>query len=164
MTGPQYNGINATSCLTVYGLSCPKKRLSLIYKSAPRIISLFLICTSSSSRIPCNPTWRLVVQTHSCCSAFLLITQLEQRNSIGLMGVATGGWCGYIGYHGNMEQTEIASHLKSTSHMSSLKTLFLRQQLNRQSVCFPSRRLWNRAPFTAQIVFILFISKRTYYE
>lgn len=62
-----------------------------------------LICTSSSSRIPCNPTWRLVVQTHSCCSAFLLITQLGQRNSIGLMGVATGGWCGYIGYHGNME-------------------------------------------------------------
>ena len=62
-----------------------------------------LICTSSSSRMPCNPTWRLVVQTHSCCSAFLLITQLGQRNSIGLMGVATGGWCGYIGYHGNME-------------------------------------------------------------
>lgn len=81
----------------------PKKRLYLIYKSAPRIISLFLICTSSSSRIPCNPTWRLVVQTHSCCSAFLLITQLGQRNSIGLMGVATDGWCGYIGYHGNME-------------------------------------------------------------
>lgn len=127
-----------------------QKRLSLIYKSAPRIISLFLICTSSSSRIPCNPTWRLVVQTHSCCSAFLLITQLGQRNSIGLMGVAMDGWCGYIGYHGNMEQTEMASHLKSTSHKSSLKTLFLRQQLNRQSVCFPSRRLWNRAPFTAQ--------------
>ena len=62
-----------------------------------------LICTSSSSRIPCNPTWRLVVQTHSCCSDFLLITQLGQRNSIGLMGVATAGWCGYIGYHGNME-------------------------------------------------------------
>ena len=80
-----------------------QKRLSLIYKSAPRIISLFLICTSSSSRIPCNPTWRLVVQTHSCCSAFLLITQLGQRNSIGLMGVAMDGWCGYIGYHGNME-------------------------------------------------------------
>ena len=80
-----------------------QKRLSLIYKSAPRIISLFLICTSSSSRIPCNPTWRLVVQIHSCCSAFLLITQLGQRNSIGLMGVAMDGWCGYIGYHGNME-------------------------------------------------------------
>ena len=80
-----------------------QKKLSLIYKSAPRIISLFLICTSSSSRIPCNPTWRLVVQIHSCCSAFLLITQLGQRNSIGLMGVAMDGWCGYIGYHGNME-------------------------------------------------------------
>ena len=80
-----------------------QKRLSLIYKSAPRIISLFLICTSSSSRIPCNPAWRLVVQIHSCCSAFLLITQLGQRNSIGLMGVAMDGWCGYIGYHGNME-------------------------------------------------------------
>lgn len=150
MTGPQYNGINATRCLTVYRLSYPKKEIIFnIQKRTTNYKSVF-ICTSSSSRILCNPAWRLVVQIHSCCSAFLLITQLGQRNSIGLMGVAMDGWCGYIGYHGNMEQTEIASHFKSTSHMSSLKTLFLRQQLNWQSVCFPSRRLWNRAPFTAQ--------------
>ena len=150
MTGPQYNGINATRCLTVYRLSYPKKKLSLIYKSAPRIISLFLICTSSSSRMPCNPTWRLVVQIHSCCSAFLLITQLGQRNSIGLMGVAMDGWCGYIGYHGNMEQTEIASHFKSTSHMSSLKTLFMRKQLNWQSTTLPWWGLRVRVPSSAQ--------------
>ena len=128
----------------------PKKMIIVNIQKRTTNYKSVLICTSSSSRILYNSVWRLVVQIHSCCSAFLLITQLGQRNSIGLMGVAMDGWCGYIGYHGNMEQTEIASHLKSTSHMSSLKTLFLRQQLNRQSVCFPSRRLWNRAPFTAQ--------------
>ena len=65
-----------------------------IQKRTTNYKSVF-ICTSSSSRIPCNPVWRLVVQIHSCCSAFLLITQLGQRNSIGLMGVAMDGWCGY---------------------------------------------------------------------
>lgn len=35
--------------------------------------------------------------------ALFLNTQLGQRSSIGLMGVATDGWCGYMRYVSNNE-------------------------------------------------------------
>lgn len=57
--------------------------------------------------------------------AFFLNTQLGQKNSNRLMGVALIGWCEYITYYSNVEYIEMGLTSKSTSPLLGLKTLDL---------------------------------------